>query len=106
MKSAVEYKYNKECGYYDIIIHKHIIQDIVLNWLQLGSEFTVTDILTQWYKQWDKAQGKAKDYWPPKSNHVENALDDLVGVKLIKTYISTKKSDGSITEPNYKLIIN
>lgn len=103
MKQVVDYKYNKECGYYDIIIHKHIIHDIVLNCLQLGNEFTVTDIVTQWHKQWSKAQGKAKEYWPPKRNHIERALDDLVGIKLTKEYVSTRKLNGSITESKYKL---
>jgi len=102
MKSIVNYKYDKEFGGYHIIVDNHIIQDIVLNWLPLGNEFTISDILQQWYKHWHKSLGKVKQYWPPKRQYIERAMDELLSNTFTKEYVSTKKSDGSITEAKYK----
>lgn len=102
--SLVNYKYNKECGYYDVIVNKNAIQDIILKKLVLSNEFTMTDIKNAWNKMWHKHSSYIKNHWCPKSIYVQQALDDLIGISLEKTYVSTKLRDGSITEPKYKLL--
>ncbi len=99
--SLVNYNFDTKDKCYYITVNKFAIQDIVLRRLPLGNEFTLRDISNAWNKMWHKNGGYIKNEWCPQRKYIQQALDDLVGTQLFKSYVSLKLTDGSVTESKY-----
>lgn len=96
IKDLISCKYNHKDRVYDITINSFMIQNIILNKLPLGTDFTLNEITKSWSKNVFKL-----GYHLPERKYIQKALDELVGTTLTKSYVSLKLLHGSITESKY-----